>query len=283
MFQDLDTTLKNLFPPQLQGATTFPLLRTADKSFLAPDRNFNPGQNTVDLFLYEVKENRDLRDPTPILVKQGNTFIRQPAPVRLDCSYILTAWSSQTGDAKVAAEHQLLAEALQWLMGFPTIPDNLLQGALANSIYAPTMLIAQVDPNKNAGDFWYALGVTPRPAFYLTVTLALSSQTAIQGTLVTTHSTSSATGSGAPDADWVQMGGQVREFAANTPLSGAVVDLVDLGLRATTDRDGRYSFLRVPAGTHPLRAIAVGYQPGNKTLTVPERPEDYDIILDPLP
>lgn len=283
MFQDLDTTLKNLFPPQDPTATTFPLLRAADISFQAPDKYFSPTQNTVDLFLYEVRENRDLRDPTPILVKTGNTYTRQLAPVRMDCSYILTAWSNQVGDAQVAAEHQLLAEALQWLMGFPTIPDNFLQGSLVNSIYSPPMFIAQVDPNQHAGDFWYALGIPPRPAFYLTVTLALNPLSFQQGTLVSTHATSAATGSGGTDVPWVQVGGQVLESTTNTPLAGTVVDLVNLGMRTTTDVHGRYTFLRVPSGTHSLRAIAVGYQPGNKTLTVPGRPDDYAFILIPLP
>ena len=34
-------------------------------------------------------------------------------------------------------------------------------------------MVAQMDPNKNAGDFWFALGIPPRPAFYLVATIAM--------------------------------------------------------------------------------------------------------------
>src|SRR6266566_4862553 len=182
MFQDLDTTLTQILNDA--APAELPELRSADVSFETPDKNFTPPQATVNLFLYDVKENRDLRDPTPILEKVGNTFIRRPPPARVDCSYIVTAWSSGAGAAKVAGEHRLLAEALKWLSRFPTIPSIYLQGDLANQLYPPPTLVAQMDPNKNAGDFWIALGIPPRPAFYLTVTIAMLLGVEAEGQLV---------------------------------------------------------------------------------------------------
>ena len=41
-------------------------------------------------------------------------------------------------------------------------------------------------------------------------------------------------------------------------------------------------FPRVPTGTHTLRVVAVGYQPAIQQLVVPDRPENYDIILTSL-
>jgi hypothetical protein len=65
-------------------------------------------------------------------------------------------------------------------------------------------------------------------------------------------------------------------------VNDAVVDVLDAGLRTKTTSDGRYSFSRVPAGTRTIRAVAVGYQPRTQPVTVPGRPEDYDINLIPL-
>jgi hypothetical protein len=234
------------------------------------------------MFLYDVTENRALRDPTPLLEKSGNTFIRRPAPVRMDCSYIVTAWSTASGDTKVATEHELLAEALQWLMGFPVLPDGALQGTLVSAVYAPTMLIAQADPNKSAGDFWYALGIPPRPAFYLTVNLALSLGTVVQGSLVTTHLTSTGSPAAPPEETWIQVGGRVLN-AAGKGIAGAVVDIVDASLRTTSTEDGRFSFLRVPEGVHVLQAAAVGFLPTTQSLTVPSPSGKADVILNPLP
>src|SRR5205814_7370365 len=128
MFQDLDTTLKTLLGDPAVPTT----LGNADVSFETPDRNFTPAQATVNLFLYEVKENRDLRDPTPVIEKVGTAFVRRPPPVRLDCSYIVTAWSPQANATGVRDHHELLALTLGWLSRFPTLPDTSLQGSLNN-------------------------------------------------------------------------------------------------------------------------------------------------------
>ena len=66
-----------------------------------------------------------------------------------------------------------LAQTLLWLTRFPTIPAQYLQGSLVNQPYPLQVWVAQIDPNKNAGEFWDALAIPPRPAFYLTVTIAM--------------------------------------------------------------------------------------------------------------
>ena len=230
-----------------------------------------------------MKENRELRDPTPILKKTGTTFLRLAPPVRIDCSYIVTTWSNATKDAKVSAEHQLLFEALKWLTQFPTIPSKYLVGSMANPIYPPPTLVAQLDPNKHAGDFWYALGISPRPAFYLTVTIEMVlSDPIASGALVTSHSTVSGPNGVTPSESLVQIGGQVVAATSGLGLAGATVDLVDLGMGTTTDSDGRYSFLQVPVGNHSLRAVAVGFQPLLQPLNVPGSPSDYVLTLNSL-
>ena len=55
--------------------------------------------------------------------------------------------------------------------------------------------------------------------------------------------------------------------------------MLDAGLRAQTDTQGRYWFLRVPAGTHAIRAIAVGFEPKIQSLVVPGRSEDYEVTF----
>jgi len=285
MFQDIDETLKKILddPAMVAPPMTPPLteLRGADKSFVTPDRNFPPtlSQATVNLFLYDVKENRDLRDPTPILEKVGTSFIRRPPPLRMDCSYIVTTWSSATGAAKVAEEHHLLAQALLWLSRFPTIPPAKLQGtSLENQLYPPPMTVAQVDPNKNAGEFWDALAIPPRPAFYLTVTIAMELGTQVSGPLVSTRSSNTHAGTTGIEETWVQIGGRVL-MAGGQTIPDALVDILDAGLRTKSESDGRYSFPRVPVGTRTVRVVAVGFQPKTQPLVVPGLPEEYDVTL----
>jgi hypothetical protein len=285
MFQDLDATLVQLIndapAPDLQR------LRNADVTFVTPDRNFAPGQDTVNLFLYEVRENRELRDPRPLTERTNGSFRRRRAPLRADCSYIVTTWTSgNPGPALVAIEHELLGQALTWLSRFPTIPARYLQGQLGPPAPAPLyplpVTVAHQDPNQHAGDFWTAMGVSPRPAFYLTVTVELTLGGELTGPLVTTWSTDVVV-DGAHERPWVGIGGMVVEQPGGAFVPDAVVDIVDLALRTRTSAEGRYSFPRIPPGGHTVRVVAPGFQEQTQPLVVPGAPDDYLVELTPLP
>ena len=79
----------------------------------------------------------------------------------------------------------------------------------------------------------------------------------------------------------MQFGGQVVN-PSGQGIAGALVDLLDAGLRQTTDASGDFVFAKVAAGTHTLRAVAAGYQPQTQSVTVPGTPGDYVITLTPL-
>ena len=290
MFDELDATLALLLNDPAMPPSLAELLN-ADVSFITPDKNFPPAltHSTVNLFLYEVKENRELRDPTPIFEQVGGAVIRRLPPLRVDCSYIVTSWSNSTDNVQVFEEHQLLAQALLWLSRFPSIPEKYLPADWrdpAKPSYQPyplQMFAAQVDPNKNAGEFWDALAVSPRPAFYLTVTLAMDLGLSEELALVTTRSTAVRQGTSGPAGEetWVQVGGRVFK-APDQAVPNALIDIVDAGLRATSDADGRYSFIRVPPGSHMIRCVAAGFEPKTQPVVVPGPPENYEIILTPL-
>jgi hypothetical protein len=172
MFEDLDDTLGQMLNDPAMPSGLADLLN-ADVSFETPDRNFAPALPTVNLFLYDVKENRELRNAEPIVQLVSGVILRRRPPIRVDCSYLVTAWSNANGSLQVAAEHRLLALALLWLSRFTTIPEIYLQGSLAVQPFPPPAIVAQDDPNHNTGEFWSALGIAPRPAFYITVTIAM--------------------------------------------------------------------------------------------------------------
>jgi hypothetical protein len=273
MFQDLDTTLT-----QVLNDPAAPVeLQNADKSFVTPDKNFTPGQVTVNLFLYDVKENRELRDPVPIVEKVGNTYIRRQPPLRVDCSYIVTAWSNATAAVKVAEEHRLLSQVLMWLSRFPTLPSTFLRGSLIGQPFPVYINVAQMDPNKNAGEFWNALGISPRSAFYLTVTIALDlSLQAPEGPAVVTKEIRLG-------ESIFQIGGRIFEAAnpANL-LDGAQVRLVEKGQTAMTDSQGQFTFGGLSAGNYTLQVSKTGFTDQTKTIVVPATtPNAYDVGIAP--
>ena len=278
MLDDLDTTLTRLLGDPAAPVT----LRAADISFETPQQGYAPGDLTVNLFLYEVKENRELRDPVPITRSEGTRFVRRLPPVRLACTYLVTTWSHQTGGAKVAEEHRLLSRSLIWLKRFPSIPAQYLGGDLAGQSFPPPTLVAQMDATDRAAEFWTALGIPPRPSFNLQVTIAIDLGEETEGPLVTTRMTTFSVDEGATTEAQTQIAGWVLDPTGHG-IAEALVEVVDAGLRTRTDQVGQYTFPRVPVGTRSVRVAAVGFELAEVSLVVPSPPEQYVLTVTPTP
>ncbi len=125
MFQDLDATLAALLADHSAPSE----LRAAETSFVTPVKDYNPTPATLNFFLHGLRENRELRSSVPI-VNTVDNYLQSVPPTRMDCSYLVTAWSPKAGDLKVAEEHQLLGAAVLWLSRTPILPATMLVGSL---------------------------------------------------------------------------------------------------------------------------------------------------------
>lgn len=281
MFHDLDITLKGI----LGDAEAPGELRGAQASFLTPEKGYAPSENTVNLFLYDVKENRDLRDPVPIVERMNGVFVRRRPPLRVDCSYLVTAWSTKEKDVKVLEEHQLLGQAFLWLSRFPTIPQEYLQGSLDNPAFPlPPTMVAQMDGTRNTAEFWTALGIPPRPCFNLVVTIAmdLGLGERVGPQVIGKEIRLKQINSPADPDSLFEIGGTVTDAGRHAPIGKAHVTLGETGQMTTTDRDGRYRFLGIRPGNSKLQVMAEGYRAYEATITVPPaNPDAYDISLTP--
>ncbi len=149
------------------------------------------------------------------------------------------------------------------------------------------MMALHPDALKHLSEFWTSVGNKLRASLTLTVTIGVSLYADVAEFVVTTRTTSIAPAEAGPQDTWLEVGGRVLDLAAQG-IAGALVDVLDAtlqetGLRDTSDAEGRFSFLRVPAGTQNLRAVASGFQAKTQPLVVPGRQEDYEITLAPLP
>src|SRR4051812_23729350 len=97
MLDDLDKTLKLLLekrlPPDLAGQP--PDQPGLKISFAPPGEHFPPDGITLpalDLFLYDVRANTELRSNEWVTQRGQDGVVRRPPPVRVDCSYLITAW-----------------------------------------------------------------------------------------------------------------------------------------------------------------------------------------------
>jgi hypothetical protein len=280
MFQDLDTALSNLLNDPAAPAA----VRNADVSFETPDKNFTPAAATLSLFLYDLKENRELRDPEPIReIVAGNVVRRQPL-LRTDCTYLVTAWvNNLAGAARVAGEHSLLGQTLVWLSRFSHVPASFFAGgSLANPPFPPPTLVAQAKGENNVGEFWSALGIPPRPAFYFTVTIALElGMLTPEGPPVVTKeiTVSELPLPGPILAQWFEIGGTVRDAITLLPVESAEVTLVETGASTVTDEQGHFRF-SLEAGNYTLHVVAAGFALQDKPVVVPGLVlNEYDVAL----
>lgn len=277
MIRDLSATLDALLtqpglPPELAAAQII---------FDRPTEPFTPPQTTVDLFLYDIRENVELRSNEPLYRRPFNQQFLQvePPPMRVACSYLVTAWP--VGGADLALqEHRLLSQVLRLLSHFPTIPPQFLQGSLFGQEPPLPMITAQTDAVKNPAEFWTAIGNRLRASLNVTVTISVPIFDDVTTGIVTTIRTGYDLGSGVSETR-IEIGGRVTDLAGNA-VSNALVDVLNAGLSARTDADGRYRFNSVPAGAMTVRTVAVGFQAKMQVVTVPGKSEDYEIALTPL-
>lgn len=166
MLHLLDETLEAF----LRNVVPLPA-RDVDIAFEAPDGEWSAALSsrpTVDLYLWDIRPNLSERDYGEVIVEEadGRRFRRDPMP-RIDCRYLVTAWTSEVRD-----EHSLLGDVLAALLLHPVISAEHLRGVFADVRPLPGLRLRAGDGSENS-DFWSALGGQLKPGLDLVVTVTL--------------------------------------------------------------------------------------------------------------
>jgi hypothetical protein len=181
MLHDLDLTISELLRGELdlRGMTNVAI------SFAAPDDQFPPMDVTlpaVSFFLYDIRENLGLRsnDYEVDVVEGGNggraTATRRRPPVRVDCSYLITAWAGEGVVDAAAEEHRLLGEVMRALLRHRSLPEATLRGELANQRPPLRARLLAENQLQSLGELWQAMGGKPKAALHYGVTISLDVQ-----------------------------------------------------------------------------------------------------------
>lgn len=174
MLQDLDATVAALVENELA-------VKNVAISFAAPDAHFPPtgvALPAICFFLYDVRENHDLRTNQWKLEQQGGVFTRKRPPVRADCSYLITAWPSESAPNPAQDEHRLLGGVMKVLLSHRSIPDQYLQGEFKGQTPPLRTRIIAEQQLKSAGEFWQAMGGKPKAALNYMITISVDAFTA---------------------------------------------------------------------------------------------------------
>jgi hypothetical protein len=268
MFSDLDETIKQVLikEGQLDPAEI-------EISFEIPNREWSAGiaKPTINCYLFDIRENRELRQGGMQTDRNGAAPARRRPPLRLDLTYLITAWTRAVED-----EHRLLWHALRTLMRFSALPPALLQGELEGHALPVHTRLAQEGVLKSPGEFWTALENQLKPSLNFVCTLAVEHDRVPAGPPVLTFTTRLRTLElEAAGAGETRLGGVVRD-PAGQPLADVTIAVEGHGAPATTGPDGRF-ILRVPAPGPYILVARAGAKITRQAVSVPA--PDYSLTL----
>jgi len=270
VISDLDETLKQLL---IKKVPLNP--REVDISFDMPGREWSAAisKPTVNIYLYDIHENRDLRDNEWRLERNNGIVTKRKPPVRVDLSYLITVWTSDTAD-----QHRLLAHLLATLFRYPELPEELLLGDLKVLGYSLRTATAQPDGVlRNSADFWSALDNQLKPSINYVVTIPVDLDVAFSAPIVRTK-TFRFQHRGALPEQVVQIGGIVHHKGKpDQGVSGATILVQELQMTAITYAEGRYIFKNVDQGSYTFKVSAPGSKERQVQLAVPSA--SYDLEL----
>ena len=274
MFADLDESIKQLLIQRgnLNSGEV-------DISFEMPTREWAAGisRPTINLYLFDIRENVELKNPTPWTVQRGpnNTAIKSRPDIRVDVNYSITAVASAIED-----EHRLLNRVLLALSQHPVLPEELLQGLVSGQ----EIFTYVANPSgimQSPADYWGALDndIKPSIAYRATVRLDLAQEISVGLALTSQIRVGYKVNGNAPvnvEELPFHIGGTIYEGGdPETGVPAAMVTLVERALDAITGADGRYSFSGVPAGQYNLVISPPGIDELTRVIQVPS--QNYDI------
>lgn len=306
MILELDNLLRQLLVtgvPSLQPGAGLPAQSTQVR-FQPPDSRWSAylsgltvGANRVNalnVYLFDLRENRTLRSNARPRTPVNGAVQEQPAPARIDCHYLITAWSPALDVTPSVEptldEHRLLYEVTRALLVAAPLNATRIYGSGAgvHPAIASTDLPTQVLPPEGFSklpDFWTAMPkeIAWRPGVYLTVTLPVVFPPIAMGPMVTTilaeHRLVSHPSIGETLAT---VGGMTTTPAgAAVPRAWLRVETAGGALvrDGRADEEGRFVLTGLAPGSYRFRAGSVGVGSADETFDIPSPSGSYDLRL----
>ena len=279
MFDALDETLRQLLiddMPITDGEI--------DIAFDQPKREWSTrlSRPTINLFLYDIRENPELRQYGWNSEGNGRAANRKRKPFRVDCYYMLTTWATDPSD-----EHRLMARAMLALFRHPEISRNRLDEKIQNQPYDVRTRLASHDRLTNPAEVWSALDNEMRPSVSYLVTLTLDPWTAVSDTIVRSLNVDTNQARLDPDTNQAVryqhdgvlavIGGTIRQ--QDVPLANAEVAIKGTGITSVTDSQGRFRLRGIRLGEHTLMVQPPEGESIEKPITIPLDEDGYDFNL----
>ena len=269
------------------------------------------GEERLNIYLYDLRENRKLRTNERTRTPQDGWYLETHFPPRLDCHYVITAWSPAVFNPGTVEptkdEHVRLYEVLAVLMrhrplaarevyapGIP-IPSGRTIAAVPAPLATDDLPLEAVAPDdvRHLGDFWTTMRRVWKPVLELVVTIPVvwAEDPVAQAVVTTVLGDYGIWGGGAmtltsPER-LLTIGGHVLQGTPPLAVTGAWVQLVGLApvdlqainRRAITSAQGQFRFDRLHPGLYRLRTVALGLGAQQRDVELPSPTGEYDLRL----
>jgi hypothetical protein len=133
------------------------------------------GRDALNIFLIAMAEDVNLRTNEERYERVGLEWVSKPPPLRVKCTYIVSAWPAAVNPADAAlAQLRLLGAAFKLFASIRTIPPNRLPAAFRGvDLPAPVIALTK-DDLSHRSEFWVSAGCMFHPAFAFDATISLS-------------------------------------------------------------------------------------------------------------
>jgi hypothetical protein len=280
MLEDIDEALRRLLTQELPARNG-----EVDIAFDQPKREWSArvSRPTLNLFLFDIRENNKLRQPTPafdVLRSENGAVVQRRKPIRLDLHYMITAWAADPED-----EHRLLGRAVMALARHGTLPADVLPDTLRDQPAPIPIMVAQPDMLEKTTDLWNALDNEVRPAIGCMLTVAMNPYAPVSTPAVRSaevrfgQSTRPAEQQlTAPDGEgrFLWIAGELRSRSGK-PLNDARIRLIEKALEVPVQPGGQFVIGLLPRGRYTLEISAEGRRPVLQTLIIPS--DNYDLLV----
>jgi hypothetical protein len=168
VIDEVDEALRLLVERELDGSGV-------ETSFEAPTRDWAARRSvpTIDLYLYDIREDRQRRNVGhEVVYDEAGVIVARRLPSRVfRLSYLVTAWTQRTED-----EHRLLSQMLACILRNEVIPRSLLTGTLAAQPHNVPMTVAlPPSEDRSLSDVWTALGGELKPSLDVVIAAPIGS------------------------------------------------------------------------------------------------------------
>jgi len=268
---DLDEALRTLLRRELESHG----FEGVEIAFDAPASDWSAKLTapTVNLFLYDLRENLAQSEATPRNVRVNGAAMAAPPPMRLEVTYAVTAWTKAVED-----EHRLLSQVLSILFSHTSLPADLLAGRLASASQLRAIETEVGRPKEEKADFWTSIGGRYKASIDYAVRIEVESG------LMFTRGPEVRSQTMRLELDGVRrtmeelqrFGGVVRD-SSGEPVADAWVALPELGKMTSSDREGRFLFDGLRPGDHKVEARTASGEEASGVAKVPGGGVDLEL------